>query len=222
MDIVKKKAGQYIRLRWMCRAVVFGSTVFSVWANVLHAGTWNFVTWLFAAAPPILVLVGWEMVSRIPIRRSSTIIRFIRPIATAAIIIGSAWLSYWHQRDAIAHYTPNDLAAAKMLPLLVDGLMVIASVSVYELNGHLRDLEVQDTAKAILKRSKRPQDGQAAPVSSTATISRKAEIVKLLQNAPNLSAKEVATLTGSRESYVNNVRSALTKQNGNGHAVATI
>jgi len=205
---VSKKRKNFIHLRWYCRAIIVATAGLSVWANILHAGRFNWVTWLFAAMPPLLVLAGYELVSRIPVRKDAAwYIRLARPLATAGIAGAGAWLSYWHQRAAILRYTSDDQAGA-MLPLLIDGLMVIASVSVYELNAHLLNLEAAEAGAAV--RTGKPKV-DAAPKRDKGP-NRKEEIARIISRSPELSIKDIAQLAGTSYNYAYTVVTELRKQ----------
>lgn len=204
----EKQRKELIVLRWACRWVIIGSALFSVWANVLHAGTFEVVTWIFAAAPPVVVLVGWEMVSRIPIFRDAPWFRrWIRPLVTLAIFFGGAWLSYWHQVDAIGRYT-TDTEAAHILPALIDGLMVIASVSVYELNAHLRDVEARIAGIAVRTNGRKPE----VPKDTTKNPLAKEKIAQILAKSPGLKPVDVAKLSGTSYNYAFKVMKELQKE----------
>ena len=206
---VAKKRKNFVHLRWYCRGIIATTAALSVWANILHAGVFNVVTWLFAAMPPLLVLLGWELVSRIPIRKDAAwFIRLARPVATAGIAGAGAWLSYWHQREAVIRYT-NDHQAAYMLPLLIDGLMVIASVSVYELNAHLLNLEAAE-AGAMVRTSKPKVDAPASKRDKGPNS--KERIAQILAKAPELSIKDIAAAAGTSYNYAYTVVTELRKQ----------
>ena len=203
----EKQRKDLIWLRWGCRWVILIAALFSVWGNVLHAGTFQIVTWIFAAAPPVVVLVGWEMVSRIPIFRDAPWYRrFVRPLVTFAIAGGGAWLSYWHQVDAILRYT-TDVEAAHILPGLVDGLMIIASVSVYELNAHLRDVEARIAGIAVRTTSRKPE----APKDPKKELAKE-KIAQILAKSPGLAPVDVAKLAGISYNYAYKVMKELQKE----------
>jgi hypothetical protein len=52
----------------------------------------------------------------------------------------AAWVSYWHMKD-VAHTYGEATISAYLLPISVDGLIVVASVSLVELAGRIRMLE---------------------------------------------------------------------------------
>lgn len=176
-----------VHLRWTCRAVVVGSTAVSIWANAL-AAQWNPASIFISLLPPAFVLGGFELVSRIPIHNDGgRIIKFVRPIATAGVTVGSAWLSYFHQREAFSKYT-NDETTVKVLPLLIDGLMIIAAVSLIELNAQIAVLETKKLGLDVrIERPVRPAVKATAKV-----LSGKERIALVLAEAPDATYKEIA------------------------------
>jgi hypothetical protein len=109
----------------------------SVAANILHANP-NPIAQAIAAWPPLALLLTVELISRIPVHRRS--LAAVRLGATAAIAGIAAWVSYWHMAGVAARYGETG-AAPYLLPLSVDGLVVVASVSLVELAGRLRAVE---------------------------------------------------------------------------------
>jgi hypothetical protein len=68
-------------------------------------------------------------------------------VATAAIAGIAAWVSYWHMVGVAAHYGETEAAASYLLPLSVDGLVIVASVSLVEISGRIRaDIDRQAAA----------------------------------------------------------------------------
>ena len=105
----------------------------SVTANVLHARA-NPVAQAIAAWPPIALLLTVELISRVPVHRPT--LATVRLLSTATIAGIAAWVSYWHMAGVAARYGETG-ASAYLLPLSVDGLVVVASVSLVELAGRL-------------------------------------------------------------------------------------
>lgn len=127
---------QLIRLRWAVRGTVAAITAVSVAANVLHAQP-NPISQGIAAVPPLALLGAIELIARIP---ATARLRAFTRIAAAASIAGVAgWISYWHMVGTVAAYGETGLSAY-LWPLTVDGLMVVASVSLVELAIQIRDL----------------------------------------------------------------------------------
>lgn len=122
------------RLRWTVRAILTLGVAASVAANVLHARA-HPVSQMIAAWPPLALLLTVELISRVPVHRRS--LAAVRLAATAAIAGIAAWVSYWHMAGVAARYGETG-AAAYLLPLSVDGLVIVASVSLIEIAGRIR------------------------------------------------------------------------------------
>jgi hypothetical protein len=112
----------------------------SVAANILHANQ-NPIAQAIAAWPPLALLLTVELISRVPVYRRS--LAAVRLGATATIAGIAAWVSYWHMAGVAARYGETG-AAPYLLPLSVDGLVVVASVSLVELAGRLRAMQEKD------------------------------------------------------------------------------
>jgi hypothetical protein len=63
-----------------------------------------------------------------------------RVLATIVISGIAAWVSYWHMAGVTARYGETG-ASPYLLPISVDGLIVVASVSLVELAARIRTLE---------------------------------------------------------------------------------
>ena len=106
-------------------------------ANVLHAQP-NIISQAISAWPPLALLLTVELTSRIPMHRP--LLATIRVLATAVIAGIAAWVSYWHMQDVAVRFGETEISAY-LLPISVDGLIVVASVSLVELAGRIRALE---------------------------------------------------------------------------------
>ena len=135
---------QLRRVRWAVRIALTLGVAASVAANVLHARP-NFISQAIAAWPPLALLLTVELTSRIPMHRR--VLAAFRVFATVAIAGIAAWVSYWHMASVAANYGETD-TSAYLLPLSVDGLIVVASVSLVELAGRIRILEDQRAKEA--------------------------------------------------------------------------
>jgi hypothetical protein len=150
---------QLRRLQWAVRATLTLGVAASVTANILHARP-NPISQAIAAWPPLALLITVELVSRIPIYRKS--LGAVRVIATAAIAGIAAWVSYHHMAAVVARYGETG-TVPYLLPLSVDGLIVIASVTLVELAGRRRDTATSpDPAEAPVTAPTRPQAVPAA------------------------------------------------------------
>ncbi|WP_236718312.1 DUF2637 domain-containing protein [Actinoplanes sp. TFC3] len=125
------------RVRWAVRATLVLGVAASVVANILHALD-NPISQAIAAWPPLALLLTVELISRVPVhRRSLAVARFA---ATATIAGIAAWVSYWHMAGVAARYGETG-ASPYLLPLSVDGLIVVASICLVELGGRISALE---------------------------------------------------------------------------------
>jgi hypothetical protein len=125
------------RIRWAVRATLAFGVAASVAANILHANP-NPISQTIAAWPPLALLLTIELVSRVPVHRRS--LAAVRLLATATISGIAGWVSYWHMAGVATRYGETD-ASPYLLPVSVDGLIVVASISLVELAGRIRDAE---------------------------------------------------------------------------------
>lgn len=127
----------HTRVRWGVRGVLMLGVAASVTANVLHARE-NPISQAIAAWPPLALLITVEVVSRVPITRRRWSV--VRIAATGVIASIAAWVSYWHMAGVALRYGETS-DAAHLLPLSVDGLIVVASICLVELGGRIRAAE---------------------------------------------------------------------------------
>ncbi|WP_433296599.1 DUF2637 domain-containing protein [Actinoplanes sp. CA-030573] len=147
------------RVRWAVRATLFLGVAASVVANVLHALD-NPISQAIAAWPPLALLLTVELISRVPVHRRW--LAATRLLATATIAGIAAWVSYWHMAGVAARYGETG-ASPYLLPLSVDGLIVVASICLVELGGRIATLE--HTAEAPVPAT---PDATATAVPATA------------------------------------------------------
>lgn len=131
------------RIRWAVRATLTLGVAASVAANVLHADP-NPISQAISAWPPLALLLTVELISRVPVHRRA--LAATRLVATAAIAGIAAWVSYWHMVAVTARYGETG-ASPYLLPISVDGLIVVASISLVELAGRIRALETPTTTE---------------------------------------------------------------------------
>lgn len=125
------------RIRWGVRLTLTFGVLASVAANVLHAQQ-NLISQVISAWPPLALLLTAELVSRVPVHRK--LLAVTRVGATVVIAGIAAWVSYWHMAAVAARYGETD-ATPYLLPISVDGLIVVASISLVELAARIRQLE---------------------------------------------------------------------------------
>jgi hypothetical protein len=121
-------------VRWAVRATLILGVAASVAANVLHALP-HLISQLIAAWPPVALLLTVELISRVPVHHKW--LAAARLLATTAIAGIAAWVSYWHMVGVAGRYGESGLSAY-LLPISVDGLIVVASISLVELSARLQ------------------------------------------------------------------------------------
>jgi hypothetical protein len=142
--------------RWGVRLTLTAGVAASVTANILHARP-NPISQAIAAWPPLALLVTVELVTRIPVFRKT--LGVLRIAATSAIAAIAAWISYHHMVGVVARYGETG-TVPYLLPLSVDGLIVVASISLIELSA---------------RPSSPPAPAPAAPATAEPSTARSAE-----------------------------------------------
>lgn len=122
-------------VRWAIRAVLTLGVAASTAANILHAAD-NPISQAIAAWPPLALMITIEVVARVPVhRRALAVARLLAATVIAGI---AAWVSYWHMAGVAVRYGETG-ASAYLLPLSVDGLVLVASICLVELSGQRPD-----------------------------------------------------------------------------------
>jgi hypothetical protein len=173
---------------------VAAATATSVWSNSLVAQNTNQSLAIMVMAP-LIVLLGFELVSRIPLSESSWVVRFTRPTVTAAITGGGAYLSYWHQRDAFMKYS-GDPQTAYILPGLIDGLMVVAAISLIELNALYEKTEARQAGLNVQLTKREP-----IVATKVRAVTGKERVAQILAKQPDIPIKRLAIEAGVSEGY---------------------
>ncbi|RSM59465.1 hypothetical protein DMB66_27660 [Actinoplanes sp. ATCC 53533] len=153
------------RVGWAVRGVFALGIAASLAGNVLHAAD-NPISRAISAWSPLSLLLAVELISRVP--ASKGLASFARLFATAVIAGIAAWVSYWHMAGVASRYGETG-ASPYLLPLSVDGLIVVASISLVEIGGRLR-------------RFAKPE---ASPATQPAATSAPAATVPKPASAPN-------------------------------------
>ncbi len=127
---------QLRRVRWAVRGTLALGISASLAANVLHAHH-LLIDQIIAGWPPVAVFATIEAIARVPVRkRWLAIIR----MGGLGFVAGIAfWVSYWHMASVAATYGEN--GSKYLLPLSVDGLVLVASISLVELTGQISAAE---------------------------------------------------------------------------------
>jgi len=124
-------------VRWAVRAALTLGVAASVAANILHANP-NPISQAIAAWPPLALLITVELISRVPL--DHRVLAVARLAATTAIAGIAAYVSYWHMVGVAARYGERG-PSPYLLPLSVDGLIIVASISLVELAARIRAAE---------------------------------------------------------------------------------
>jgi hypothetical protein len=154
------------RIGWAVRAVFALGIAASLAGNVLHAND-NPISQTISAWSPLSLLLAVELISRVPARRGPA---SIARLAATAVIAGiAAWVSYWHMAGVAARYGETG-ASPYLLPFSVDGLIVVASVSLVEIGGRIRALTnlAPAAAEAVPAEPAAPVPAPAAPADTPA------------------------------------------------------
>jgi Protein of unknown function (DUF2637) len=157
---------QLKRIRWAVRAALILGVAASVTANVLHARQ-NPISQAISAWPPLALLLTVELTSRVPMHKR--VLAALRVLATIAIAGIAAWVSYWHMQGVALNYGETEMSSF-LLPISVDGLIVVASVSLVELAGRIRTIEEQRQRIADAAAVAPVQFVQPAPVAPPAPV----------------------------------------------------
>jgi hypothetical protein len=167
---------------------------------------------VISVLPPLIAVAGFEIGSRIPIRADQKwYYRSIRPLATALVGFIGAYLSYFHQRDAFFKHTDGDMSTAAMLPLSIDGLMIIAAVSLYELNNRIADMNAIIEADAARIAARRERENEVPVLKERSGTTKKDRVAQIVARNPELSITEIATLAGVSYNYAYNLVRELQK-----------
>lgn len=209
LDPIQAQLNKLNRVKLWCRILVVLTIGVSVWANVLHAQTTP-ASILISALPPLIVLGGFEIISRVPMReKAKWLVRFARPAAAIGISGIGAYLSYRHQNDAFHRYA--DVDTARLLPIAIDGLMMIASISLIELSHHISDLNAEKRSQRIGLQRAEARVEQPVPRRQRSS-SKRDNIIKAIERNPKLTDAELALMTNAHRNYVNQIRRELEKE----------
>jgi hypothetical protein len=189
------------RLQWAVRGALTLGVAASVTANILHARP-NPISQAIAAWPPLALLLTVELVSRVPVYRRS--LGAVRLTATACISGIAAWVSYWHMAGVASRYGETG-TSPYLLPLSVDGLIVVASISLVELSTRIRD--TRQAATPTLATVKPITTENHGPATGTALLPDAADSVTAdhdeRQSAPHEAADDFSNdePTADADSY---------------------
>ncbi len=129
----------YRRLWWFVTVVTVLLIGITVTLNVMHAPA-NWGAQLISGTPPIFVFFCIELVSRIPgTGRWLSVGR----ISASVLVAGLSFaISYEQQREFI-HDLGFDGWVAYVYPVIIDGVMVVATLSLVEVTRKVRSLKIE-------------------------------------------------------------------------------
>lgn len=192
------------RVRWGVRATLTLGVIVSLLANVLHAAD-NPISRTISAWPPVALLLTVELISRVPVARRW--LAGVRLAATATIAGIAAWVSYWHMAGVAARYGEAG-AAPYLIPLSVDGLIVVASVCLVEIGDRIRAAPADMSAAPAVDRAPGQPAGQpAGPRRRKGSVTAAVEL--LVQQQPGITDEQLVSATGGSERHVRRVRRSL-------------
>lgn len=166
------------RLRWVVLVVVAFGIGSSVAMNVLHAPA-NLPARFVSTVPPIAVFGALELMTRIP--SSGRGMSAVRIFGATIVAGGAATISYAQQMAAII-----DLGfphwQARVWPSIIDGFMVVASISLVEVVRKIRDME---TAAHPGQRQARHEDEDPRALEYRRAV-EEAKMTERLRRQPNI------------------------------------
>ncbi len=213
-----KKLELLNKLRKLCQgAVIFGFTT-SAAGNVLHAvetsvGRPAVIVAIFiviAILIPTIFGIMFEIATRVIFRKeASGLMKVIAFLGAAGISSITAWNSYFHQKEAFSHY--GDSTQAALLPLAIDGLMIIGSVYLIELGFQIRDLEAWIASGALAPKKRDEEPMKAAKEREP---NKKERVAAILARNPEMPTRKIAELAGASYNYTHTLVTELRAMNG--------
>jgi hypothetical protein len=122
-------------LVWAVRFGLAAGVAASVFANAMHAQP-SLVGRVIAAWAPLAFFAVVEFLSYMPAGRS--LASAIRYVAAGVVGAVAAWVSYWHMTAVASRYGEE---YSHLLPLSVDGLIVVTSMCLFELKRRRRSIQ---------------------------------------------------------------------------------
>lgn len=170
----------------------------SLAANMLAAHP-SLIGRLVAGWSPLALMLTVELLSRVP--TSSGHLSRLRVVAAGAIAAIAAWVSYWHMAE-VSLSVGESTVAAHLLPLSVDGLVVVASICLVEISNHLnpsRTRTARPTADTSTRRPTTQPTAAANPTVDTRPSQRPASAERVRQLAaehPDWTQAQLAEAAG--------------------------
>lgn len=184
------------RIQTVARATLALGIGASLAANMLAAHP-SLIGRLVAGWSPVALMLTVELLSRVPTSGG----RLSRLRVTAAAVIAgiAAWVSYWHmvQVSLAAGEAP---VAAHLLPISVDGLVVVASICLVEITNRLNPRPTTHRARTSAPTITPPPAAATEPIRARMSTSERpsaAELVRrLAAEHPSWTQAQLAEAAG--------------------------
>lgn len=162
-------------LRTGFRGVLAAGVLASVAANIAVAQQ-SIKGYAVALIAPITLFATIEMLARFPFDRKSRL-SWLRLVTTGVLGLIGAWVSYWHM-VTLAEQAQEGFISAHILPIAVDGMMLVATVSLIEVNMKIRDAAAQAEKERV------------------ASLSVAERLALILADTPRITTKDLAVELG--------------------------
>jgi hypothetical protein len=172
----EREKARLMHVRTMVRLLLALGIAASLAANVM-ASEPTIAGRAIAAWSPVALLATVELLSRVPVAPGWP--SRVRVASAGVIAAIAAWVSYWHM-VAVTIEHGEQAVAAHLLPFSVDGLVVVASVSLVELSARIKGDPIITPRPALPS----ARTGYGPAVAALAT------------KRPELSAAQIATQVG--------------------------
>ena len=139
MQYKLRKLSEQQRLRWYVLVVVVVGIGTSVALNVMDAPH-NLAAQIVAGLPPVAVFTVIELMSRIP---SSNRLLSAGRILASLVVAGWAGFNSWEQQVTFVTGLGFSGSIAIGIPVIIDGTMMVATLSLIELVRSIRTLRAE-------------------------------------------------------------------------------
>lgn len=136
---------QLKRLRWIVTVATLLGIGSSVMVNVFHAPD-NPLARFIAGAPPLAVWGCLELITRIP--GASRGLTGLRVTGAAVVALGACAISYFQQFRAVQSLG-FPTWQAMIWPVIIDGMMIVTSVSLLEVVRKIRQVTDMATPSKV-------------------------------------------------------------------------
>lgn len=152
------------RVRNLCRAALALGLAASLGANIVAADA-TVVGRVVAGWPPLVLMIVVELIGRVSL--DSGWLSWARLATAGGIAAVAALVSYKHMLE-VAELAGEGTIEAHLIPLTVDGLVVVASISLVGLNQRIRSAAPRPKAATPERAPKSPPDKAPAALALAA------------------------------------------------------